>query len=100
MLDLVHPKDVDVVNNMLAFSPNTPAVGSASMYTGKAITGSKRSFYVRLKTSKQPSDSDGFPSTAATIRNTNDSDTIPGELIFSLSKFGCLFGNFFNYSLL
>ena len=31
-----------------------PAVGSLSMFTSKGITGARRSFYVRLKTTKQP----------------------------------------------
>nr|ALJ33569.1 Bmal [Clytia hemisphaerica] len=54
LLDIIHPNDVDLVTSMLKPYPNLPSVGSVSMYTGKLITGARRSFHFRLKTTKQP----------------------------------------------
>ena len=68
LLELVHSKDVSMITSMLTPHPEIPVVGTPScssstndtLYTsngakiGHSMIGAKRSFYFRLKTSKQP----------------------------------------------
>lgn len=68
LLELVHSKDIPVITSMLTPHPQIPVVGTPScssstndtLYAsndakiGHSMTGAKRSFYFRLKTSKQP----------------------------------------------
>lgn len=82
LLEMVHTDDVSLITNMLMAFPNAPIIGSTDMYSGKGVSGAKRSFYFRLKTATHlGSCTPGVKK----LFNIREMDTVPGSYI-SLNK--------------
>ena len=73
LLEIVNPKDVSAINDSLSPYNSLPVVGELDNHS-KCITGSKRSFAFRLKSSKQLH----FDSSVASS-STRYQHTIPGK---------------------